>query len=160
MVTVIGTKYVGNGRYGDFKYMIEQDYEMGIRTNLYIYNDNIEAQKKKHVLSSGGNAVIREYNIHNVDYDYPLSAGMVTGSRQYRRGQGFKSLSEKVKRLIQESIDIIKQVMRENGTTTIYYSAEDSSGIIGTSIFQVNDLVKEYITEQIHALGDEVRIDI
>jgi hypothetical protein len=142
MVKVIGTIYEGNNKLGDFNWMIKQ---AEFKNCLFIFNDNIE-----HHLSNrkgAGNAIIRQYNKHS-NLVKPMSAGIPTGTLS--KG-GFDELSEEVKILIDDCIIGIKELIQKYKYDTVYFSA-DKNGKLGTSIFEVNKDVIDYITEKIMML--------
>jgi hypothetical protein len=126
-VIIHATQYICRGARGDFLHMIRQDITHGITDTLYIYNDNIEAQIKKHILSSAGNACIREFNIYNPEHPKPYSAGISTGSRTFG---GFKELSNEAKKHIDDAIDIIVEIICRHDIKHIYYSCEDESSTL------------------------------
>lgn len=139
-ITIIGTVFTKKGIEGDFEWQIMSGkYEDA----LFLFNDDeIRHYWKK---AGRGNAVIRRFNSRSLEK--PRSHGIVTG-----RESGYASLTPEVKHnidlCIQEAIHIIKKF----GYTKIYYSASEPNGPLGTSIFQIGDDVRSYITEQIHNL--------
>lgn len=143
MVKIIGTIYEGRGKYGDFEYMIEQDE---YNNSLFIFNDNIEDHFTDRM--GGGNAVIRPYNKYG-ELDIPKSAGIPTGSLDYG---GFQELSPEVKFIIKSSIQEIKDLIVKYNYKTIYYSQDKNTKKIGTSIFNVNEDVINYIDNKINKL--------
>ena len=141
---IIPIIYNGENKYGDFKWMIKN---IEYKDSLFIFNDNIES---KYSYKNGlGNAIIRSYNVNNPNINIPLSAGIPTGSLKYN---GFDSLSDKNKKYIDDSINIIKELILKYKYKRIYYSAE-SNGLLGQSLFKVNSEVVKYITNQIHELN-------
>lgn len=137
---IIGTVYTKKGQLGDFEWQIQSGlYEDA----LFLFNDD---EKRHHWKKAGtGNAVIRKYNQHAVAK--PRSHGIVTGNQT-----GYSTLTETVKAKIDECIAEAKQIIQEQGYTTIYYSAATPNGLLGTSIFQIGNDVREYITQQIKSL--------
>lgn len=128
---------------GDFSWMIKREINA-----LFIYNDNIES--KNSTTNGLGNACVREYNL-NSNLQVPKSAGIPTGSIIFR---GFRSLTPENKKYIDDSIDVIKTLIKKYKYDSIFYSCESSnSNLIGDSSFKVGQDVKEYITEQIHKLN-------
>lgn len=135
--------YSGSNKYGDFSWMIRQpEYQ----DSLFIFNDNIES--KTSYTNGGGNASIRSYNINNPNINIPLSAGIPTGSVITR---GFESLTETNKKYIDDSIEIIKELISKYKYKKIFYSAE-KNGLLGQSIFKISDDVVKYITNEINLL--------
>jgi hypothetical protein len=130
---------------GDFFWMIKREEYSNA---LFIFNDNIESKNSS--TNGLGNACIREYSI-NGNLEVPKSAGIPTGSHIFR---GFKSLTQKNKKYIDDSIDIIKTLIKSGAYSTIYYSCESfDSKLIGDSSFKIGEDVKEYITEEIWKLS-------
>jgi hypothetical protein len=142
MVKVIGTIYEGNNKLGDFNWMIKQTE---FKNCLFIFNDNVEHQGSNR--KGAGNAIIRQYNKHS-NLAKPMSAGIPTGTLS--KG-GFDELSEEVKTLIDDCIIGIKELIEKYKYETVYFSA-DKNGKLGTSIFEVNKDVINYITEKIMLL--------
>jgi hypothetical protein len=142
-VKVIGTVYKKNGIIGDFNWMIGSgEYEDA----LFIFNDDEKSHKWKK--AGRGNAVIRKYNIHALP-DRPRSVGIVTGT--YRTG--YSELTDEVKERIDECFEEAKQILIKHKYTKLYYSAKTENGQLGTSLFQVNSVVIQYITDKIHSLS-------
>lgn len=141
-VTVIGTVFFKKGQEGDFEWQIKSgEYEDA----LFLFNDD---EKRHHWKKAGtGNAVIRKYNSHAVNK--PRSHGIVTG-----RDSGYKSLTPDAKIAIDKCIIEAREIIKKFGYTRVYYSAGRPNGLLGTSIFQIGDDVREYITQQIHRLSD------
>ena len=146
-IQIIASRYVGLNKSGDFKYMIDQNIN---EDALYIFNDNIEHFNKKSYIKGKGNAIIRYYNQFNTNLKKPHSIGIPTGSLKYG---GFTSLDDDTKLIIDESFDRIIDVLNKHNFNTIYYSTNNKSGILGTSIFRVNVDVIKYITNKLHELS-------
>jgi hypothetical protein len=145
MSTVIGTVYTKKGREGDFDWHIQSG---NFEHALFLFNDD---EKRHHWKKAGtGNAVIRKYNKHACP-GRPRSAGIVTGSGD----TGYSELNKETQEKIDACFKEIRDIIKEQKYTTIYYSAKTPNGILGTSIFQVDQKVLEYITEQIHGLAKE-----
>ena len=143
-VEIKSIQFKNVGEYGDFEWMIlNPDYE----DVLFIYNDDIESVDKYQ--KGKGNAIIRPYNLNNPKIDKPRSAGIPTGSRRLKKG--FESLNEETKKIIDSSINIIKDIIVRHGYKIVMYSG-NKDGVIGSSIFTINKDVKNYITEQIQSL--------
>lgn len=142
MVKVIGTIYQGNNKLGDFNWMIKQPE---FKNCLFIFNDNVEYHMSNR--KGAGNAIIRQYNKHS-NLEKPMSAGISTGTLSQG---GFDELSEEVKTLIDDCINEIKELIVKYKYETVYFSA-DKNGKLGTSIFEVNKDVIDYITEKIMML--------
>jgi hypothetical protein len=144
-VKVIGTVYKKKGVEGDFDWQIKSGlYE----DSLFIFNDNEE--NNKHKRAGKGNAVIRKYNKYALP-DRPRSVGIITGTLE---NGGYNNLTKEVKDIIDKNIEEIKDIIRKHGYKKVYYSAESDNGLLGTSIFKVDDSVIKYITRQIHSLSE------
>lgn len=149
-VVIHATKFVTKHTRGDFLHMIRSDIENGVMNTLYIYNDNIEAQEKEHIVSSAGNACIREFNIYNPEHPKPFSAGISTGSRI--RG-GFKVLNDENNMYIDKAFDIIEEIICKYDIKQIFYSTDNDDGLLGMSIFKVGLDVRQYITSKMAVLS-------
>ena len=137
---IIGTVYTKKGQLGDFEWQIQSGlYEHA----LFLFND--DEQRHTWKKAGMGNAVIRKYNQHAVVK--PRSHGIVTGNLT-----GYPCLSETVKEKIDQCFAEAKKIIQEQGYTTVYYSAATPNGLLGTSIFQIGDDVRHYITQQIKSL--------
>ena len=140
LMNIIGTVYSKKGQEGDFDWQIKSGlYEDA----LFLFNDD---EKRHHWKKAGtGNAVIRKYNQHAISK--PRSHGIVTGDII-----GYTSLTSHAKTQIDKCIQETKKIIQEHGYTRIFYSAATPNGLLGTSIFQIGEDVREYITQQIRTL--------
>jgi hypothetical protein len=141
---IIGTVYHKRGVYGDFEWQINsKDYE----DSLFLFNED---EYRRYWKKAGkGNAIIRKYNKYAVEK--PRSVGIVTGTKD----GGYQSLTSSVKSNIDSCIQEAKEIIQKYNYQKVYYSAETPNGILGTSIFNVNKDVLEYITQEIHKLNKE-----
>lgn len=137
---IIPIIFSGPNKYGDFSWMIRN---VEYKDSLFIFNDDIES--KKSYTNGLGNACIRSYNINNPYIDIPQSAGIPTGSRIHK---GFRILTNQNKKYIDDSIDIIKDLILKYKYKRIFYSS-DKNGLLGQSIFKLGNDVVKYITEEI-----------
>lgn len=151
MVNVIGIKFTGRHAHGDFSYMISQPQ---YNDALFIYNDNVESYQNHNFTQKGaGNAVIRPFRFTKPPRAMPIptgfrpSVGKAKGFDNPQPG-GFQMLDENVKRIIDEAIDEIRYVITTYNYQRVFYSVGDD-GLIGTSIFHVNDDVRRYITDSL-----------
>lgn len=148
---IIPVVYRGADRYGDFEHMIhDPEYD----DSLFIFNDNV--QNHNSALRGRGNAIIRPYNRHGLSDDRPRSAGIPTGFSPTTGG--FTALTPRVKRAIDSAFTEIKELIAQHRYRRIYLSANSDAmqsdhPLLGTSIFQVNPAVLQYITDGIYALG-------
>ena len=141
-IEVIGIKYTSSNKYGDFNWMCQQDE---YKDSLYIFNDNEEYHDTN--MRGAGNAIMRKYNKHS-NYIVPFSAGIPTGTL----GEGgYSKFTPEIKKVIDNSIEEIIELIKTYKYKTIYFSAE-LDGKLGTSIFAVNPKVIKYITNRIYGL--------
>ena len=144
VLAVIPIKFKNPHEFGDFNFMIKlEEYNDA----LFIFNDNIEEHTESK--RGGGNAVIRPYNKYGVFKDYPRSAGIPTGSY---KDKGFKELNENNKKFIDSAFEEIYDLIKTHKYKRIFYSGSKDSDLIGTSIFDVDTEVLEYITNNHHPL--------
>lgn len=141
-VEVIGLKFTKRNIYGDFSWMINSEE---YNDSLFIYNDNIESFYNKTFKRAGlGNAVIRPYRFTNPVRAMPIPTGSLSSG-------GFGELTEGNKRIIDNSISDIRNLILKGGYTKIYFSMGDD-GLIGMSIFKIDPNVRKYITDQLYSL--------
>jgi repressor of nif and glnA expression len=142
-IEVIGIKFTSRNQYGDFYWMCSQNKYNG---SLFIFNDNEEYHKTNK--RGAGNAIMRIFNKY-AQLEIPLSAGIPTGT--LREG-GYKKFTPEIKKVIDDSIDEIIELIEIFKYKTIYFSAE-LDGKLGISIFAVNPKVINYITNRIYKLS-------
>lgn len=141
-MNVIGTVFTKRGIEGDFDWMIRSGH---YENALFLFNED---ETRQHWIKAGqGNAVIRKYNPYAMNR--PRSVGILTGNRL----GGYTELTPEVKDKIDACFHTVHEVCQRHGYTTIYYSAVEPNGLLGTSIFQVDPAVLEYITQKIKNLG-------
>ena len=143
MVQIYGTKFIKQGTFGDFNFMCNQEI---YNNSFFIFNDNEEQHNT--CISGGGNAVIRKYNKMLIK---PKSGGIPTGNFNNR---GYKKLTTEVIEIINNSITEIKDLIDKYNYDTIYFSIGNNN-LIGTSIFNVDIDVLEYINDMISSLSDK-----
>ena len=147
---VIGSKFEGGGKPGDFGWMIRQpDYDDA----LFIFNDN-EAEFRAH--QRHGPASGRCRPAGGTPPSGPRSAssperaaGIPTGVD----GQGYRRLDGHVRGVIDDALQAIRDLVATGRYGRIIYSAENAAGDLGTGIFQVSDDVKRYIVEGLRRLA-------
>lgn len=132
--------------YGDFNFMIKLEQ---YNDSLFIFNDNIEEHCS--AKRGAGNAVIRPFNKYGLFKDYPRSAGIPTGSYKDR---GFKNLNDNNKNIIDGAFEEIHELIKKYNYKRIFYSSEKDSDLVGTSLFEVDKEVLEYITNKIKNLKE------
>lgn len=149
-IQLIASKFHGRGLDGDFNYMIRQDMELETDPlTLYIYNDNTESYYSHNYKMGAGNAIIRQYNQFNPKMQRPFSAGIPTGSMEHG---GFGELTQEAIQVINGSIKLIELLIKKHSIRTIYYSTNDESGLLGKSLFDVDNDVLMYITDKLKKL--------
>ena len=144
-INVKGIQFKKLNEYGDFNWMIKQPQYSDV---LFIYNDDIE--NKETNKKGKGNAIIRPFNKYNNKIVKPRSAGIPTGSIKFG---GFKELNNETKKIIEDSIEIIKEITVKYNYKTVMYSSR-LDGIIGSGIFEINEDVKKFITKEINDLSN------
>lgn len=171
MVDVIGTRFTKPNVYGDFAWMIEQPEFMD---SVFIFNDcehhfvsaNFQDSRTvdpKLITEVGaGNAVIRPWQ--DVDRAVGIPTGcyqvvdtkLVTGSEDtyynVTKRQGYTSLNREVKVAVNAALFRLALCVIENGYSRVFYSS-DENGLLGTSIFKVNEAVVQYITDGLLTLN-------
>lgn len=144
-VEIIPIVYNAREKKGDFTTMIK---DPNYNDSLFIYNDNTEYHHTSRL--GAGNALIRSFNQHGQHRDYPRSAGICTGSLL---DGGFERLDECTKKVIDRDIGEINDLIKKYRYKRVFYSAKkNSEGLLGTSIFQVDPEVIQYITDKIRNL--------
>lgn len=141
---VIGIKFEGKDKIGDFEYMNEQNEYVN---SLFIFNDNEEYHNT--CKRGGGNAVMRKYNKYNTTLVKPKSAGIPTGTL---KNGGYTELNEEIKLTINNSFEEIKELIKTYKYDTIYYSVGEDNKL-GTNLFVVDENVIDYIDNLIKSLN-------
>jgi hypothetical protein len=142
MTTIVGTVFTKKGIEGDFEWQIKSGlYE----DCLFLFND--DEMRRKWKKAGAGNAVIRKYNRYACP-SRPRAVGICTGDAN----GGYSGLVAHAKEVIDDCIQDVRNTIQQYGYKKVYYSAKSPNGLLGTSIFQVNPEVLQYITEQIHKL--------
>ncbi len=138
---LIPVEFKGLGKEGDFTYMIK---EPRYKDALFIFNENEEAFLSEFKKGTKGNAAIRPYR-----YTDPVRAiGIPTGHRYRFYGEGYKSLTNRNKMIIDTAIIELRELLSTRRYNKVFYSA-DHYGNLGTSIFEVGDEVKDYILKEL-----------
>ncbi len=144
-IEVIGTKFTSPNKYGDFYWMSSQNE---YANSLYIFNDNEEHHNT--CMIGGGNAIMRQFNKYS-KLNQPMSAGIPTGTLE---DGGYSQFTPRVKKIIDDAIDEIIELIKIHNYSTIYFSSE-LNGLLGTGIFTVNLKVITYITNCIYKLSSK-----
>jgi len=144
---VIGSVFDKPGIEGDFFWMSRQaDHEK----TLFIFNDN-EEQFRAFVRGDssgfskgGGNAAIRPLR----GLKPPRAAGVPTGSQ----GNGYVRLDDSTKKVINESLAVIQELLNSGRYERVIFSKDKSSPTLGTGLFFVAEDVKKYIYGSLMAM--------
>ena len=107
-ITLTGVVFKRRGQHGDFFHMAQETLQTGKPPRrLLIFNDNIE----DHLTAKrgGGNATVRMFNEFGTHKQFPLSAGICTGSLGSR---GYKALTPEAKATIDDNIKSIGRILR------------------------------------------------
>jgi hypothetical protein len=144
---VIGSVFDKPGRDGDFSWMSRQaEHEK----TLFIFNDNEEQFRafvkgeRSGITAGGGNAGIRPLR----GLKPPRAAGVPTGSR----GRGYSRLDESSKKVIDESISVVQELLNTGRYERLVFSADKNQSTIGTGMFRVAEDVKKYIYDALMVL--------
>ena len=137
---VIPTFFEGLGRHGDFTWMrMQPDHA----STLFIFNDN-EEQFNAYLngtasgfTAGAGNAIARPWRLLSP----PQSAGIPTG----KKGKGYASLDAQTKTTIDQSLQVISNLISANNYGQIVFSADSTLTTLGKSTFEVNTDVCQYI---------------
>lgn len=143
MINIYGSKYESIKT--NFEVMMNDDK---FKNTLFIFNDN----EKEHFTNKKGrgNACMRQYNSYS-DLLMPRSAGIPTG--EYRKG--YTKLDKRTKDVINNAIELIKCLLQSGHYDSIIYSVNSKDNPqIDTALFNVNQNVLEYITNEILNLGN------
>jgi hypothetical protein len=147
-VTVVPLVFNGQGRVGDFAWMIEQPT---YGHSLFVFNDNEEqflaflSGDSAGFLPGGGNAVIRPFRASVP----PRSAGVPTG----HAGRGYEGLSPAVLGVIDRALDHLRGLVATGVYDTVYFSRSAEAPTLGTGIFEVAPEVCQYVYDQLCGLG-------
>jgi hypothetical protein len=145
---VIGSVFDEPGRDGDFSLMSGQaEHEK----TLFIFNDNEEQFRafvrgeRFGIEAGGGNAAIRPLR----GLKPPRSAGVPTG---LLNGGGYLRLDEATKKVINESLTVIQELLNSGVYERMIFSKDKSSPTLGTGIFLVAEDVKKYIYDALMSM--------
>lgn len=139
--------YSDLGRDGDFAWMSRQSEH---EKTLFIFNDNEEQFRafvrgeQFGIEAGGGNAAIRPLR----GLKPPRAAGVPTGSQ----GNGYIRLDDSTKKVINESLAVIQELLNTGRYERLIFSKDKSSPTLGTGIFLVAEDVKKYIYDSLMAM--------
>ncbi|MDG4576303.1 MAG: hypothetical protein P9C36_08330 [Defluviicoccus sp.] len=133
--------FAGNGKEGDFAWMIEQpQYEQA----LFVFNDN-ESQFLSYMDGTsvgGGNAVIRPYQGAGA-----RAAGVPTGP-------GYDALTTENKAIIDRALARVRSLIKSGRYTMLVYSADETDpSLLGHGIFDVGEDVRRYIVAELKTIA-------
>ena len=144
---VIASVFDKPGMAGDFFWMSRQaEHEK----TLFIFNDNEEQFRafvkgeRSGITAGGGNAGIRPLR----GLKPPRAAGVPTGSR----GGGYSRFDESTKKVIDESLSVIQELLNSGDYERMIFSKDESSPSLGTGIFLVAEDVKKYIYDALMSI--------
>ena len=144
---IVTSIYSDLGRDGDFAWMSRQaEHEK----TLFIFNDNEEQFRafvrgeRFGIEAGGGNAAIRPLR----GLKPPRAAGVPTGSR----GNGYVRLDDSTKKVINESLAVIQELLNTGRYERLIFSKDKSSPTLGTGIFLVAEDVKKYLYDALMVL--------
>ncbi len=145
---VIPTFFEELGRHGDFAWMrMQPDHA----STLFIFNDN-EEQFNAYLngMASGftagaGNAIARPWRLLSP----PQSAGIPTG----KKGKGYASLDAQTKTTIDQSLQVIKDLITTGNYSQMVFSADSTLTTLGKATFEVSAEVCEYIFKNVINFG-------
>ena len=124
---------------------------------LFIYNENINQWiDNSNTKPGGGNSVLREYrydsNLNKLKDSWLRSLGIPTGP-------GWNKFDSKIKKFIDIAIQQIEIELKKNNYNQLWWSASHN-GILGTSIFKVDEYIKIYITCKLIELCKKINGDL
>ena len=132
---------------GDFFWMSRQaEHEK----TLFIFNDNEEQFRafvqgeRSGITAGGGNAGIRPLR----GLKPPRAAGVPTGSR----GGGYSRLDESTKKVIDDSLSVIQELLNSGDYERMVFSKDKNSATLGTGLFRVAEDVKKYIYDALMSI--------
>ena len=144
---VVTSIYSELGRDGDFAWMSRQaEHEK----TLFIFNDNEEQFRafvrgeRFGIKAGGGNAAIRPLR----GLKPPRAAGVPTGIH----GDGYSRLDEATKKVINESLAVIQELLNSGDYERLIFSKDKFSATLGTGLFRVAEDVKKYIHDSLMAM--------
>ena len=152
MVSIIKSKFHGDGKEGDFSWMIKQPHH---DSTLFLFNDN-EVEFYKHFRggrhtgpAAGGNAAIRPFQC----LTEPRALGIPTGS--YEQGPhygGYSSLDDHVKLVLTDAFTQVESLISTRLFTSIAFSWDDNTKL-GGRIFNTAQDVRDFIVEEIYRVA-------
>lgn len=145
---VTPTFFEGLGRHGDFAWMRTQPDHA---STLFIFNDNEEQfnaylnGKASGFTAGAGNAIARPWRLLSP----PQSAGIPTG----KNGKGYESLDTQTKLKIDQSLQVISDLIATGNYSQLVFSADSTLTTLGRATFAVSAEVCEYIFKNLIHFG-------
>lgn len=136
------------GRHGDFAWMRTQPDHA---STLFIFNDNEEQfnaylnGKASGFTAGAGNAIARPWRLLSP----PQSAGIPTG----KNGKGYESLDTQTKLKIDQSLQVISDLIATDNYSQLVFSADSTLTTLGRATFAVSTEVCEYIFKNLIHFG-------
>ena len=147
---VIPSVFTGTGKFGDWAWMREQAHWAH---TLFVFNDN-EEQFDSFVTGSAsgfsqgaGNAIARPWRRLNP----PMSAGVPTG----KNGIGYQCFDVETKEKIDQSLTVIYDLLKTFYYDYLVFSSDETGRTIGTSTYEVDEQVLQYIFDRLNQTPEE-----
>jgi len=152
MISIIKSKFHGEGKEGDFSWMLKQPHH---DSTFFLFNDN-EGEFYEHFRGAqhtcsagGGNASIRPFQCLAV----PRALGIPTGS--YEQGphyKGYSRLDDHVKQVLTDAFTQVESLISTRLFTSIAFSWDDNKKL-GGRIFNTAQDVRDFIVEEIYRVA-------
>ena len=148
-VNVQGIPFVKPGEHGDFVWMQKQ--VQWSKQTLFVYNENFWDSLLDEPSEGKGSAAIRPF-IYKFNSE-PWAAGIPTGWSV--PSDGFTDLNRFTRLAIDHAVDHIKVILRDqpNITQVVFSCCKTDPSRIGSKIFNVADVVINYISDRLAALS-------
>jgi hypothetical protein len=147
---VIPTVFTGTGKFGDWAWMREQAFWAH---TLFVFNDNEEqfdafvAGSASGFSQGAGNAIARPWRRLNP----PMSAGVPTG----KNGIGYQHFDAGTKEKIDQSLTVIYDQLKTFYYDSLALSSNDNWTTLGSSTFEVDEQVLQYIFDRLNQTPEE-----
>ena len=147
---VVPSLYCGKGKWGDWEWM--NDNPAWAHT-LFVFNDNEEqfnaylAGTEFGYSAGAGNALARPWRRLNP----PKSAGVPTG----KKGIGYQHFDAETKEKIDQSLTVIYDLLKSFYYEYLVFSTDKTEKTIGTSTYEVDEQVLQYIFDRLNQTPQE-----
>jgi hypothetical protein len=144
MCNVMPSFYRGKGQFGDWQWMKDQTV---FAHTLFVFNDNEEqfvaylAGTEYGYSVGAGNALARPWRQLNP----PKSAGVPIE----KNGAGYQQFDKATKEKIDQSLTIIYDLLKTFYYDYLVFSTDETGKTIGTSTFEVDEQVLQYIFDRL-----------